>query len=153
MQPIIIYCCETWTMTRANEVKLRCFERKVLRKIFGPRHNPNTNQYRMRWFGHVHRMNDERLAKLVWEDVPTGKRPPGRLRMRWNDNIRADLAATNVLLDQNLIEDRRTWKQVVQSAWPTRGCRATWWWWNHTNFRDTGHKANGTVLLLTNFTN
>lgn len=140
IRPILTYGSETWTMTKAMEAKLRCFERKILRKIFGPYHDPNTNQYRMRtncevkqiyndndivqeiksqrlrWAGHVHRLPNDRLTKLIWEEAPTGKRPLGRPRMRWRDNIRSDLTIMNIPTDPTLMEDRTRWKQIVQSA-------------------------------------
>lgn len=140
VRPVLTYGSETWTMTKANEEKLRRFERKILRKIFGPHHDVTTNQYRtrtntelkalynnadivqeiksqrLRWAGHVHRLHSERLVRLVWEETPTGKRSLGRPRMRWRDNIQADLRKMNIPFDPRLMEDRTNWKKVVQSA-------------------------------------
>lgn len=127
-------------MTKSNKEKLRRFERKILRKIFGAHHDPTTNRYRvrtnieiqelyndsdivqeiksqrLRWAGHIHRLQDERLVRLVWEEVPTGMRPLGRPRMCCRDNIKSDLQKMNVAFDQRLMEDRINWKKVVQSA-------------------------------------
>ncbi|XP_050507258.1 uncharacterized protein LOC126884942 [Diabrotica virgifera virgifera] len=127
-------------MTKSNEEKLRRFERKILRKVFGLHHDINTNQYRirtnielkalyndadivqeiksqrLRWAGHVHRLHNERLVKLVWEEIPTGKRPLGRPRMQSRDNIQSDLRKMNIPFDPRLMENRTNWKKVVQSA-------------------------------------
>ena len=46
---------------------------------------------RMRWAGHVARMGEERQAYRVLVGKPEGKRPLGRPRRRWVDNIRMDL--------------------------------------------------------------
>ena len=46
---------------------------------------------RMRWAGHVARMGEERGVYRVLVGKPEGKRPPGRPRRRWVDNIRMDL--------------------------------------------------------------
>ena len=46
---------------------------------------------RMRWAGHVARMGEERGAYRVLMGKPEGKRPLGRPRRRWVDNIRTDL--------------------------------------------------------------
>jgi hypothetical protein len=46
---------------------------------------------RMRWAGHVARMGEERGAYRVLVGEPEGKRPLGRPRRRWVDNIRMDL--------------------------------------------------------------
>jgi len=46
---------------------------------------------RMRWAGHVARMGEERGAYRVLVRKPEGKRPLGRPRLRWVDNIRMDL--------------------------------------------------------------
>jgi len=46
---------------------------------------------RLRWAGHVARMEEGRSAFKILIDKPTGKRPLGRPRRRWEDNIRKDL--------------------------------------------------------------
>ena len=82
--PVVLYGCETWSLTLREEKKLRVFENMVLRRIFGPRrdevtwewrrlHNEELNDLysspnivrviksrRMRWAGHVARMGEER---------------------------------------------------------------------------------------------
>ena len=87
----------------------------VLRRIFGPRtdevmgewwrlHNEELNDLysshnivrviksrRMRWAGHVVRMGEERGVYRVLVGKPEGRRPLGRPRRRWVDNIRMDL--------------------------------------------------------------
>jgi len=113
--PIVLYGCETWSLTLREERKLRVFENMVLRKIFGPRrdevtrewkrlHNEELNDLysspsivrviksrRMRWAGHVARMGEERGAYRVLVGKPEGRRPLGRPRRRWVDNSRMDL--------------------------------------------------------------
>ena len=46
---------------------------------------------RLRWAGHVARMEEGRSAFKILTGKPTGKRPFGRRRRRWEDNIRMDL--------------------------------------------------------------
>ena len=46
---------------------------------------------RLRWAGHVARMKEGRSAFKILTGKPTGKRPLGRPRRRWEDNIRMDL--------------------------------------------------------------
>jgi hypothetical protein len=97
-----------------EEHRLRFFENKVLRKIFGPKrkedvswrklHNDeHSNLYssphfvrvnksrRMRWAGHVVRMGEGRGVYRVLIGRPEGKRPLGRPRHRWENNIKVDL--------------------------------------------------------------
>jgi hypothetical protein len=45
---------------------------------------------RMRWVGHVARMGEERVVHTVLVGKPEGKRPLGRPRHRWEDNIKMD---------------------------------------------------------------
>jgi len=113
--PVVLYGCETWSLTLREERKLRVFENMVLRRIFGRRrdevtgelrrlHNeelndlycsPNIvrviNSRRMRWAGHVARMGEERGLYRVLVGKQEGKRPLGRAWRRWLDNIRMDL--------------------------------------------------------------
>jgi hypothetical protein len=106
--------CETRSLTFREEHRLRVFENRVLRRIFGPNseeggswrklHNddlhclyssPNIvrviKSRRMRWAGHVARMGEGRGVYRVLVGRPEGKRPLGRPRRRWEDNIKMDL--------------------------------------------------------------
>ena len=98
-----------------EEHRLRVFENRVLRRIFGPKrggvtgewrklHNEELNglysspnivrvikSRRMRWAGHVTRMEKGRGVHKVLVTKPEGKRPLGRPRRRWEDNIKMDL--------------------------------------------------------------
>ena len=44
--PVILYGCESWSTTLADEQKLRVFENKVLRKIYGPKRDEMTGEWR-----------------------------------------------------------------------------------------------------------
>ena len=113
--PIVLYGCETWSLTLRKEHRLRVFENRVLRRIFGPKrdgvrgewrklHNEELNDLysshnivrliksrRMRWAGHVARMAEGRGVHKVLVGKPDGKRPFGRRRRIWKDNIKMDL--------------------------------------------------------------
>jgi hypothetical protein len=92
-----------------EEHRLRVFENRVLKRIFGPKRDEVTVEWRklhseelhnlysspdiirhvksrrMRWAGHVARMGEERKAYKVLVGKPEGKRPLGRPRRRWED--------------------------------------------------------------------
>ena len=113
--PVVLYGCEAWSLTLREERKLRVFENMVLRRIFGPRRDEVTGEWRrlhneelndlypspnivrviqsrrMRLAGHVARMVEERGVYRVLVGKPEGKRPLGTPRRRWMDNIRTDL--------------------------------------------------------------
>ena len=96
-----------------EERRLRVFENRVLRRIFWPKrdelsrewrkvHNEELNHLyspnifrviksrRMRWVGHVARMDERRGLYRVLVEKPEGKRPLGRSRPRWEGNIKMD---------------------------------------------------------------
>jgi hypothetical protein len=98
--------CVTWSLTLREEQRLRVFENKVLRRIFGTKRDEVTgcwrklhneelrNLYliksrRMSWAGHVARMGAKRNAYSILVGKPEGKRPLGR--HWWVDNIKMDL--------------------------------------------------------------
>jgi hypothetical protein len=109
--PVVWYGCETWSLT------MRVFENRVSRRIFGPKwdvvtrewrklHNEELNDLysssnivrmmksrRMRWAGHITRMWEGRGVCGVLVGKPERKRPLGRPRRKWKDNrpIKADL--------------------------------------------------------------
>ena len=70
---------------------------------------------RMRWAGHVARMGEERGAYRVLVRKPDGKRPLGRPRRRWVDNIRMDLQEVGCgYVDWiGLAQDRDRWRTLV----------------------------------------
>jgi hypothetical protein len=111
---VVLYGCETWSLTLGEEHGLRVFENRVLRKIFGPKreedgswrklHNddlrslyssPNIvrviKSREMRWVGHVARMGEGRGVYRVLVGRPESKRPLRRTSHRWKDNIKTDL--------------------------------------------------------------
>jgi len=104
--PVVLYGCETWSLTLREERRLRVFESRVLKRIFGPKrdevtgdwrklHNEELNDLysspnivrviksrRMRFAGHVARMEEGRAVYRVLVGKPEGKRPLGRPRRR-----------------------------------------------------------------------
>jgi len=95
--PVVLYGCETWSLTLREKRRLRVFENRVLRRVFGPKMYslPNivrvVKSRRMRWVGHVARMGEGRGMHRVMVGKPEGKRPLGRPKRRWEDNIKMDL--------------------------------------------------------------
>jgi hypothetical protein len=73
---------------------------------------------RMRWAGHVARMGEKRNAYRVLMGKSEGKRPLGRPRRRWVDNIRMDLGEVEwVNVDWiGLAKDRNRWRALVNSV-------------------------------------
>jgi hypothetical protein len=111
---VVLYGCEARSLTLREEQRLRVFVNRVLRRIFGPKreedgsyrklHNdelhslyssPNIvrviKSRRMRWTGHVAHMGERRGVYRVLVGRSEGKRPLGRPKRRWEDNIKLDL--------------------------------------------------------------
>jgi len=98
--PVVLYGCESWSVTPSEERRRRVFGNKVLRRIFGPNKDEVTDEWRklhysgdqieMGWTGHVARMGERRGAYRVTVGKPEGRRPNGRPRCIWEDNIKMD---------------------------------------------------------------
>jgi hypothetical protein len=98
--PVVLYGYETLSLTLREEHRMRMFENRVLRRIFGPRRGfmictlrqvriiRIIKSRRMRWAGHVARMGEKGNAYRLLVGKPEGKRPLGRPRRRWVDNTK-----------------------------------------------------------------
>ena len=98
--PVVLYGCETWSLTLREELRLRVFENRVLRRVFGSKRDevtgngenyilrslviyslPNfvrvVKSRRMGWAGHVARMGEGRGVHRVLVGKPEGKRSLG----------------------------------------------------------------------------
>jgi transcription termination factor 2 len=73
---------------------------------------------RMRWAGHVARMGEDRGVYRVLVGKPEGKRPLGRPRRRWKDNIKIDLREVGGSCGDwmELAQDRDKWRALVDTV-------------------------------------
>ena len=71
---------------------------------------------RLRWAGHVARMEESGRAFKVLTAKPTGKRPLGKLRRRWEDNIRINLKEISISTRINSAQDRYYWRALVSAG-------------------------------------
>jgi len=125
-----------------EERKLGVFENMVLRRIFGPRRDEVTGEWRklhneelndlhsspnivrviksrkLRWTGHVAHMGEERGVYKFLVGKPEGRRPLGRPRRRWMDNIRMDLQQVGCGYKDwiGLAQDREGWRTLASAV-------------------------------------
>ena len=124
-----------------EECRLRVFENQILRRIFGPKRDENgewkrlyndelrslycspnivrmIESRRLRWAGHGARMEEGRSAFKILTGKPIGKRPLGRRRCRWEDNIRMDLEEIGINAGNwvDSAQDVDYWKALVNAA-------------------------------------
>jgi len=119
--------------------KLLVFERRILRRIFGPTQKANgewrlkTNEElenaigyetivrhikskRLSWLGRVERMPNERVAKTIYKWKPYTTRPKGRPRLRWEDDVRNDLRKMGVKNWKQRAQERKQWNEITEQA-------------------------------------
>jgi hypothetical protein len=125
-----------------EERRLRVFENRVLRRVFGPERDEVTGEWRklhneelndlycspnivrvikprrIRLVEHVARVGERSAVYRVWVGKPERKRPFGRPRHRWEDNIKMDLQGVGWRgLDWvELAQDRDRWRAVVNAV-------------------------------------
>ena len=137
-----LFGCETWSLILREKRRLRVFENRVLTTIFGPKTGEVTGDWRKlhneelndlyssvntvrvinsritRWAWHEARMGEKRGACRVLVRKPEGKRPLGRPRRRWEDNIKMDLQEVGYGgVDWiELAQDRDRWRALVNAV-------------------------------------
>jgi hypothetical protein len=127
-------------LARTEERRLRVFDNRVLRRIFGRKRDEVTGEWRrlhnmelyavyssptifrvikgLRWVGHVARTEKSRGAYRVLVGKPEGRRPLGRRRRRWEDNIKIDRQEVGCEgLDWiDVAQDMDRWRAVVNTV-------------------------------------
>ena len=68
------------------------------------------------WWGHVERMTNERVPKIIYKWKPYATRPKGRPRLRWEDDVRNDLGSMGVKNWKQKVQERKQWKEITEQA-------------------------------------
>jgi len=127
-----MYGVETWVQSKVDEFRLGVFERKILRRIYGPicegviwRSRYNEELYRLydetdlvttvritrlRWAGHIVRMQDNLPCKKTTLGKPEGGRQVGRPNLRWMDKVMRDAERLEVRNWRIKAKDRDGWR-------------------------------------------
>jgi len=137
IRPIVTYGAETWTMMKKGEQALLIFERKIFRRIYGPKYEDGewkirTNRelevlnkgenivkwikgQRISWLGHLEKMEEDRMPKKIFTQELEGTRQRGRLRKGWRE-VERDLQVLGVRRWRELVIDRDKWRGIVQQV-------------------------------------
>jgi hypothetical protein len=132
------YGAETWTMTKEEEQAWLIFERKIFRRIYGPKYEDGewkirTNReleevnkgenivkwikgQRISWLGHRERMVEDRMPKKIFTQELEGTRQRGRSRKGWREEVEGDLQVLGVRRWRELVIDRDKWRGIVRQA-------------------------------------
>jgi hypothetical protein len=143
IRPVVKYSLNFWTLTAKDENNLRIFERQILRKIFGPVNIDNTwrirknveidksiegadtvrfiKAQRIKWLGHIQRMDQARPARRLLDWNPTGTKPVGRPKQRWQEDVMEDLKKLKIKNWNETPKDRRTWRDLADKAKTHKG--------------------------------
>ena len=139
---VVLYGCETWSLILREERRLRVFENRVLRRIFAPKRDEVTGEWRklhdvelndlysshniirviksreVSWAGNVAHMGERRGIYRVLVGKPEVKRPFGKPRHRREDNIKMDLQEVGcVCVDWiELAQDRNKMQALVYAV-------------------------------------
>ena len=130
---LLLYGAETWTCDQATYDKLDAFNTKKLRYLLGKSREEISNQSiykitnsrpiselirerRMKWAGHVRRMNEQRIPKkILFGEVVNGKRGRGRPALSCERCLKADCESKNVNNWVSMSKNRVEWRNVVTS--------------------------------------
>jgi len=139
IHPTVTYVSETFVLKENVLNKLMIFERKIMRKVFGPTRTNDgywrikTNQemndilkgqniivfikkQKLNWLGHVELMTEDNIVQKIkrWELM--SKRPIGRRKTRWEDDVKEDIKSISINNWMKVALNRDSWKKVFERA-------------------------------------
>lgn len=135
--PTLQYSSESWVMSDREKSQIQAAEMKFLRRSIGKTRRDRIRNERMReilkvdklqdkidtgqlrWFGHLLRMDESRIARRIFEARTSARRPRGRPRKTWVQQVEATLRTRGI--DKNarkISQDRVKWKNAIQHERP-----------------------------------
>ena len=110
------YGAEAWTLTKKEEQAVLIFERKIFRRMYGPKYEnwewkSRTNreleemskgenvvkwikEHRINWLGRLERMDEDRMSKKIFIHALEGTRRRGRPRKRWKEEVERERSSS-----------------------------------------------------------
>jgi len=137
---VLTYASETWTLTKGDRKQLKVSERKVCRRILGPVYDNEKENWRiltnkeiyasvkkpttietirlnrLHWFGHVQKMEENRIPKRVLYRNLGTTRLRGRPRNRWQDGVRENARIVGGEGWHVKVHNREEWKKLLITA-------------------------------------
>ena len=142
------YGAEAWTLTKKEEKALLIFERKIFRRIYGPKYEngewkSRTNReleelskresiikwikgQKISWLGHLERMEEDRMPTKIFTQELERTRRRERPRKGWKQEVERDLQVLGVKRWKELVADRKKWKDIVRQAKAHNGLYCQW---------------------------
>jgi hypothetical protein len=135
--PTLLYAAESWTYYRRHIRQLDAFHQSCLRKILNIKWQDKVSnaevlqrassvgmeallmKAKLRWAGHVVRMDDGRLPKQVlYSQLKVGKRQPGGQKLQFKDTLRTTLQKCQIDVKrwEDFCQDRSSWRRLIHSS-------------------------------------
>ena len=131
----LLLSCETWCLPQNLLDKLESFQTRCLRRIIWKKNvfqkNPEVRKKcqqptvesiirsrRLSWLGHVQRMKNDRIPKiLLWGKPSQGKQKQQRMKLRWTDLIHEDLKHHSIQPNEwtTVCQDRKKWRSIIKT--------------------------------------
>ena len=130
------YGAEAWTLKKKEEQAVLIFERKIFRRIYGPKYGngewkSRTNReleemskgenivkwikgQRISSLGHLQRMEEDRMHKTIFTEELEGTRRRGRPKKGCKEEVERDLQVLGLRRYRELVADRKKWKDIVR---------------------------------------
>ena len=131
MHSVLLYASETWAATQEDVSRLNRNDMMMIRWIYSAKLRDKVPSEelrsrlglgsienaqrcgRLRWYGHVQRMDPDTWPRKVDKTIVTGNNPRGRPRKTWLQCIKKDLAVKG--LDASLVQNRKAWCLAIHS--------------------------------------